>query len=75
MQEFRKINSENILIDKVKYKKVKNPNISVIVTNYNQDHCIYKCLRSIQNQSIKNLEIIVIDDCSLDNSTEIIESL
>ena len=59
MQEFRKINSENILIDKVKYKKVKNPNISVIVTNYNQDHCIYKCLRSIQNQSIKNLEIIV----------------
>ena len=41
---------------------------------YNQGHCIHKCLRSIQNQLFKNIEIIIIDDCSLDNSTEIIES-
>ena len=41
---------------------------------YNQGHCIHKCIRSIQNQSFKNIEIIIIDDCSLDNSTEIIES-
>ena len=40
---------------------------------YNQGHCIHKCLRSIQNQSLKNIEIIIIDDCSLDNSTKIIE--
>ena len=41
---------------------------------YNQGHCIHKCLRSIQNQSLKNLEIIIIDDCSLDNSTDIVEA-
>ena len=41
---------------------------------YNQGHCIHKCLRSIQNQSLKNLEIIIIDDCSLDNSTDVIEA-
>ena len=40
---------------------------------YNQANCIHKCLRSVQNQSLKNIEIILIDDCSLDNSTEIIE--
>jgi len=44
------------------------------LTNYNQFHCIHKSIRSIQNQSIKNLEIIIIDDCSSDNSTEIIRN-
>ena len=34
---------------------------------------MFKCLRSIQNQSLKNIEIIKIDDCSLDNSLEIIK--
>ena len=61
------------MIDKKKYKRNTYPEISIILTMYNQAHCIHKSLRSIQNQSIKNIEIIVIDDCSLDNSTEIIK--
>ena len=73
IKEFRRINSENILLDKKKYNKVNNPIISIILTVYNQFHCIHKSIRSIQNQSIKNLEIIIIDDCSCDNSTEIIK--
>ena len=73
IKEFRKINSQNILLDKKKYKKNENPDLSIIITIYNQGHYIHKCIRSIQNQSFKNLEIIIIDDCSLDNSTEIIE--
>lgn len=73
IQNFRKINSRNICLDSLNYKKSDNPYISVIITIHNQAHCIHKCLRSIQNQSLKNLEIIIIDDCSLDNSTEIIE--
>ena len=68
--EFRRINSENILLDNRKYNKVDNPIISVIVIVYNQIYCIHKAIRSIQNQSIKNIEIIIIDDCSSDNSTE-----
>ena len=74
IKEFRKINSENILLDKTNYKRNINPDISILITMYNQGHCIHKCIRSIQNQSFKNIEIIIIDDCSLDNSTEIIES-
>lgn len=73
IKEFHRINSENILLDKKQYNKVSNPIISIILTNYNQFHCIHKSIRSIQNQSIKNLEIIIIDDCSSDNSTEIIK--
>ena len=40
---------------------------------YNQAHCLHRCLRSIQNQSLKNIEIIIVDDCSLDNSVELIK--
>jgi glycosyltransferase involved in cell wall biosynthesis len=40
---------------------------------FNQAHCIHKALRSIQNQSLKNIEILVIVDCSNDNSTETIQ--
>ena len=73
IQEFRLINSANILFDKAKYKKSDNPDISVVLTMFNQAHCIHKALRSIQNQSLKNIEILVIIDCSNDNSTETIK--
>ena len=74
--EFRRINSDNILLDskETKIKKNRSPDISIILTSRNQAHCIHKALRSIQNQSLKNIEIIVSIDCSYDNSTEIIKS-
>jgi len=72
--EFRRINSENKLIeDNITFKKSNTPDITVIMTMYNQAHCIYKGLRSVQNQSFKNIEIIIVDDCSEDNSTEVIK--
>jgi len=70
--EFRKINSKNILLDKINYTRTKFPDISVILIIYNQEYCLNKALRSIQNQSIKNLEIIIVDDCSLDNSLKLL---
>ena len=72
--EFRQINSDNKLIEaNPKFKKSNYPDISVIIINYNQAHCLHKGLRSVQNQSIKNIEIIIVDDCSEDNSTEVIK--
>ena len=65
---------QNKLIDEnIKFEKQINPIISVIMTIYNQAHLISACLRSIQNQSFKKIEIIIVDDCSLDNSTEIVK--
>jgi len=49
------------------------PDVSIIMTMYNQAHCIHKGIRSVQNQSIKNIEIIIVDDCSQDNGTDIIK--
>ena len=72
--EFRKINCDNKLLEEnIKFKKSWFPDISIIITIYNQAEFIHKALRSVQNQSLKNIEIIFIDDCSLDNSLEIIK--
>jgi len=68
------INEKNKLISKeIKFEKSLNPEITIIMLVYNQAHCLHKCLRSIQNQSLKDIEIIIVDDCSLDNSTELIK--
>lgn len=45
--------------------------ISVIVTVYNVDKYLDKCLDSIVNQSYKNMEIILVNDGSTDNSLKI----
>ena len=45
--------------------------ITVIVPVYNVEHYLDKCLDSLINQTYKNLEIIVINDGSTDNSGEI----
>ena len=44
------------------------PKISVIVPVYNTEKYVKKCLKSIANQRMKDLEIIVINDGSTDNS-------
>lgn len=46
--------------------------ISVIIPVYNSEKTIEKTLISIQNQSIKDIEILVIDDGSTDHSKKII---
>ena len=45
--------------------------VSVIVPVYNCERYLRRCIESIINQSYKNIEIILIDDGSTDNSGEI----
>ena len=49
------------------------PKISVIVPIYNTEKYLEKCLDSLVNQSMKDIEIICVDDSSPDNSLRIIE--
>lgn len=49
---------------------LKLPLISFIVTSFNYENYVLKTLESIKNQSYENIEIIVVDDKSEDNSVE-----
>jgi len=50
---------------------MEQPLISIIVATYNNVNFLVKeCLRSIQNQTYKNLQIIVIGDCCFDSTEE-----
>ena len=51
---------------------VKNPIVSVIIPVYNVDKYLAECLSSIQMQTLKNIEIICIDDGSTDNSLSVL---
>ena len=51
-----------------KENELMNEKITVIVPVYNVEHYLDKCLDSLINQTYKNLEIIVINDGSTDNS-------
>lgn len=49
------------------------PLVSFVVTSYNYEKYILKTLESIKKQSYKNFEILVVDDCSSDNSCKVVE--
>ena len=49
--------------------------ISVIVPNYNYEEFLYQRIYSILNQKIKLYELIILDDCSKDNSKEVIDDI
>jgi len=49
------------------------PLISIITPSYNSEKFIAETIRSVQNQTHQNWEMIIVDDCSKDNTVSIIE--
>jgi len=49
---------------------MSNPVVTVIIPTYNRRRWISECLESIKAQTYKNLETLVIDDCSTDGTVE-----
>ena len=66
---------ENIISNESFHHKTEVPLVSVLIIAYNKKDVILKSIRSIQNQSLKNIEIIVVNDNSTDNSEEVFKQL
>ncbi len=53
--------------------QLKYPLVSVIIPNYNHARYLKQRLDSVFDQTYQNFEVIILDDCSTDNSLEVIE--
>lgn len=53
---------------------MKQPDISIIIANYNNGNFFGDCYTSLINQTMTDWEAIVIDDCSTDDSIPVIQS-
>jgi glycosyltransferase involved in cell wall biosynthesis len=49
------------------------PVVSIVVPTLNSERFLEKCLRSIREQTYRNVEVIVVDNCSKDRTREIAE--
>ena len=56
-----------------KYRNRNNPKISIISPVHNRQKYLSRFIKSVQNQNFKNIELILVDDNSLDNGSNIIK--
>ncbi len=63
--------SEEIVIDEEFCKN--GPLVTVVMTSYNHDEYVGRAIESVLNQTYKNIEFLVTDDASPDNSVEVIK--
>ena len=54
---------------------MQNPKVSIIVPVYNAEKYIEKCVNSLRNQTLEDIEIILVDDSSTDSSLEICKQM
>ena len=68
------ISNKGILLYKHNFVKQNNPDVSVIISLFNREKYINSTIVSVQNQKMKNFEIIIVDDHSTDNSIKNVEN-
>ena len=56
----------------MKFSDITGPLVSVVLPVYNREETIGRAISSVLNQSYQNIELIVVDDCSNDNSLKVI---
>lgn len=48
-------------------------NVSIVMTVYNAEKFLKQTIESVLNQTMKNFELIIVDDCSTDSSADIVK--
>ena len=63
------------MTQKIPSKPFENPLVSAIIPLYNTKNYCSKAIKSIQYQNIKNIEIILVDDKSTDDTLSFIQKM
>ncbi|MFH1776945.1 MAG: glycosyltransferase [Candidatus Omnitrophota bacterium] len=58
-----------------KMNKLNKPAVSVIIPTYNRANLLCRALKSVLNQTYQDFEVLIIDDCSTDDTTRIVKSV
>ena len=59
----------------INYPKKIKPKISIFLPIYNKENYLVNAIQSLQNQTLKDIEIVAVNDCSNDSSLEILTNL
>lgn len=65
---------DNYIADEILVEGKYEPLVSVIVPNYNHEKYLKERLESVYNQTYKNIEVLLLDDCSRDGSRDILDA-
>ena len=66
---------QGLLLPNRKFEKSENPKVSIIIPMYNEAKNAKFVIRTIQNQSMQDVEIVCVNDNSNDNTLSILEQL
>ena len=76
IEKFIKFNlAGNLINSKSLFFKRENPKISIVISTFNGEVYLKPAVRSIQNQNFLDLEIIIVNDGSMDNTVKIVKEL
>jgi glycosyltransferase involved in cell wall biosynthesis len=60
-----------LILKEINRSVINNSKISIIIPTYNRAKIISKAIKSCLEQTYNSIEIIIIDDCSNDNTKEV----
>lgn len=76
IEKFLKFNlAGNLSHSTSEFYNRENPEISIVISTFNGEVYLKPSVRSVQNQNFLNIEIIIVDDGSMDKSVEVVKEL
>ena len=69
------LSRKGLLATQHKFELSENPKISIVIPMYNEEKNALGVIRSIQNQSTEDLEIVIVNDNSNDNTLNVLKKL